>query len=131
MSAEEAAKLFWLVDKDGLIHSNLSNMRDAQKPYARSTSELSSWKDLSDKSHITLQEVVKNVKPTVLIGVSTQAGAFKEEIVKAMKEGTEHPLILPLSNPTKLAEGKPEDIYKWSDGKAVSLMSQWLREGGS
>lgn len=127
MSEEEASSLFWLVDKDGLIHEGLSSMRDNQKPYSRSSSEISKW-DIKGgstgfkDSTIGLADVVKNVKPTVLIGVSTQHNAFTEEIVKSMAEHTSHPIILPLSNPTKLVECDPKDAYAWSNGKAVSVI---------
>ena len=127
-SDAEASKLFWLVDKDGLLHEGLpsSSIRDAAKPYVRASSEIDAWdvpssQDSGDEAKkIRLADVVKNAKPTVLIGVSTQGGAFTEDIVRCLAEHSEHPVILPLSNPTKLCEVDPRDAYKWLNGKAVS-----------
>ncbi|GJC90009.1 NAD-dependent malic enzyme, mitochondrial [Colletotrichum liriopes] len=108
---EEAAKHIWLIDKPGLLTTE-SELSAAQKDFARDSSE---WKDKDG----SLLEVVKTVKPNVLIGTSTKPKAFTEEIVRAMAEGVERPVILPLSNPTRLHEAVPEDIYKWTDGKAL------------
>ncbi|EFQ33596.1 malic enzyme [Colletotrichum graminicola] len=108
---EEAAKHIWLIDKPGLLTTE-SELSTAQKDYARDSSE---WKGKDG----SLLEVVKTVKPNVLIGTSTKPKAFTEEIVRAMAEGVERPIILPLSNPTRLHEAVPEDIYKWTDGKAL------------
>lgn len=90
----------------------MDGLSKAQKGFAKDASE---WED-SGKS---LLDVVKKVKPTVLVGTSTQPGAFTQEVVKAMAEGTDRPVILPLSNPTRLHEAVPEDILAWTDGKAL------------
>ncbi|KAL0935626.1 NAD-dependent malic enzyme [Colletotrichum truncatum] len=111
ISKEDAAKQIWLIDKPGLLTTE-SELSSAQKGFARDAAE---WKDKSGD----LLSVVKNVKPNVLIGTSTKPKAFTEEIVKAMAEGVERPIILPLSNPTRLHEAVPEDIYKWTEGKAL------------
>ncbi|KAF6833688.1 NAD-dependent malic enzyme, mitochondrial [Colletotrichum plurivorum] len=112
---EDAAKQIWyvslLIDKPGILTTE-SELSTAQEGYARDKSE---W----DGKGSDLLSVVKEVKPNALIGTSTKPGAFTEEIVKAMAEGVERPIILPLSNPTRLHEAVPEDIYRWTDGKAL------------
>ncbi|WQF86903.1 Putative malic oxidoreductase, malic enzyme domain, malic enzyme, NAD-binding protein [Colletotrichum destructivum] len=126
---KEAAKQIWLVDRPGLLTSE-SELSAAQKSFARDSSE---WKG-KDSS---LLEVVKTVKPNVLIGTSTKPKAFTEEVVRAMAEGVERPIILPLSNPTYLHEAVPKDIYKWTDGKALvatgspfaPVIGPWGEEG--
>jgi malate dehydrogenase (oxaloacetate-decarboxylating) len=119
LTAEEARKRFWCIDRQGLLLNNMENLLEFQKPYARSTDEVTHWKrELADEG-IGLKEVVKQVHPTILIGLSTVGGAFTEEIIKDMANYTERPIILPLSNPTKSSEAKPEDLIKWTDGKAL------------
>lgn len=118
MSRKEAIKNFYIVDIEGLLHTRTNNMDQEQKKYARDTSEIISW-TVKDPSKITLLEVVKNVKASVLIGVSTQSGAFTEEIIKTMARHSDRPVILPLSNPTVKSEARPEDVIKWTKGKAI------------
>ncbi|RYP55710.1 hypothetical protein DL771_012451 [Monosporascus sp. 5C6A] len=108
---EDAAKQIWLIDKPGLLTTN-TEMSNAQKIYAKDGSE---W----EGKERSLLEVVKAVKPHVLIGTSTVPGAFTEEVVKAMAEHVERPIILPLSNPTRLHEAVPADILKWTGGRAL------------
>jgi len=114
----EALKRFYLVDKDGLIHTALSSADQEQLVFARDSAEIKTWKILSHEN-ITLLDVVNNIDATVLIGVSTQSGAFTHDIVSAMAEKVERPVILPLSNPTEKAEARPEDLLKWTFGKAI------------
>ncbi|KAI9899251.1 hypothetical protein N3K66_005712 [Trichothecium roseum] len=111
ISHEEAAKQIWLIDKPGLITTEV-DASDAQKLYAKDPSSYKG-KDAS------LASVVETVRPNVLIGTSTQPGAFTEPIVKSMASSTERPIIFPLSNPTRLHEATPEDILHWTDGKAL------------
>ncbi|KAI9492228.1 malate dehydrogenase [Zychaea mexicana] len=121
LSKEEAAKRFWCVDKPGLLTQDLTEgdyvITDQQRVYAHSKGEIKDWKLGNDKQHPQLLDVVKNVKPTVLIGCSTVHGAFTEEIVRAMAEHCDHPIIFPLSNPTRLHEAKPADLFEWTQGK--------------
>lgn len=114
LTEEEARKRFYLVDKQGLLFSDTPDLTPAQKPFTRDRSEFENAEELT-----TLAAVVKAVHPTVMVGTSTQPGTFTEEIVKEMAAHTERPLIFPLSNPTKLAEAKAEDLIKWTDGKAL------------
>ena len=115
---DAARKQFWLVDRNGLLVSDQTDLVEFQKPYARDRSELSDW-EIKDQSNITLAEVVSHVKPTILIGCSTVHGAFTEEIVKDMCAHCDVPIIMPLSNPTSKSEAEPKDLIHWSDGKAL------------
>ncbi|BCD22791.1 malate dehydrogenase [Bacillus cereus] len=116
VSEEESYKCFWCIDRNGLVTDNMEDLLDFQIPYARKEAEVSEWKQ---NGVIGLAEVVKHVKPTILIGTSTVAGAFKEEIIKEMASHVERPIILPMSNPTPLAEAKPADLIEWTEGRAL------------
>ncbi|MFS9268565.1 malolactic enzyme [Streptococcus parasanguinis] len=110
---EEAYKRFFMVDKQGLLFDDMDDLTPEQKPFAKKRADFSNADKLTD-----LLEVVKTVKPTILVGTSTQPNTFTKEIVEAMCENTERPMIFPLSNPTKLAEASAKDLIEWSDGKA-------------
>ncbi|MEF7634519.1 oxaloacetate-decarboxylating malate dehydrogenase [Bacillus thuringiensis] len=116
VSEEESYKRFWCIDRNGLVTDNMEDLLDFQIPYARKEAEVSESKE---NDVIGLAEVVKHVKPTILIGTSTVAGAFKEEIIKEMASHVERPIILPMSNPTPLAEAKPADLIEWTEGRAL------------
>lgn len=118
LSEEEARRLFYVVDLSGLLHTGLSGLDTAQKPFAQPNGKLDDWK-VQDKSKISLLEVVQNAHPTILIGVSTSQGAFTEEIVKTMAQHTKRPVIFPLSNPTSKCEAHPSDLIKWTNGEAI------------
>ncbi len=113
LSEEEAYKRFFMVDKQGLLFDDMDDLTSEQKPFAKKRADFSNADKLTD-----LLEVVKTVKPTILVGTSTQPNTFTKEIVEAMCENTERPMIFPLSNPTKLAEASAKDLIEWSDGKA-------------
>lgn len=113
LSEEEAYKRFFMVDKQGLLFDDMDDLTPEQKPFAKKRADFSNADKLTD-----LLEVVKTVKPTILVGTSTQPNTFTKEIVEAMCENTERPMIFPLSNPTKLAEARAKDLIEWSDGKA-------------
>ncbi|KAF9040271.1 hypothetical protein BDZ89DRAFT_1060700 [Hymenopellis radicata] len=112
----EANKLFWLIDKHGLIKESLPDVRDDLKAFVRPDAE---WQSFAGDAEVKLLDVVKAVKPTVLIGCSTHGGAFTEEVVKAMAATCERPIILPLSNPSRLVEVDPRDANEWTHGKAL------------
>lgn len=114
LSEEEARKHFYMVDRQGLLFNDDETLTPEQKPFARSRSEFENADELTD-----LLSVVKTVKPTVLVGTSTNPGSFTKEVVEAMVANTDYPKIFPLSNPTKLHEAMPDDLIKWSDGKAL------------
>ena len=113
LSEEEAYKRFFMVDKQGLLFDDMDDLTPEQRPFAKKRADFSNADKLTD-----LLEVVKTVKPTILVGTSTQPNTFTKEIVEAMCENTERPMIFPLSNPTKLAEASAKDLIEWSDGKA-------------
>ncbi|CAM4288063.1 malolactic enzyme [Weissella hellenica] len=112
--AEEARKHFYLVDRQGLLFDDDENLTPEQRPFARSRAEFAEAADLT-----TLEATVKAVNPTILVGTSGQAGHFTEEVVREMAAHAERPIILPLSNPTKLHEAIPEDVINWSEGRAL------------
>ncbi|MDA3974388.1 NAD-dependent malic enzyme [Enterococcus thailandicus] len=112
--AEEARKHFYQVDKQGLLFTDTEGLTPGQIPFARNRDEFENAAELTD-----LTAVVKAIHPTIMIGTSTQPGAFTEEIVKEMAAHTARPIIMPLSNPTKLAEAKAQDLITWTDGKAL------------
>ncbi|KAF9258271.1 hypothetical protein L218DRAFT_877508 [Marasmius fiardii PR-910] len=114
ISEEEANSKFYLIDKQGLIKKSLPNVREDLKQFVRPDEE---WGDSTGE--IGLLDVVKKVKPTVLIGCSTKGGAFTKEVVQSMAEGCERPIIFPLSNPSKLVEVDPKDANEWTGGKAL------------
>lgn len=110
---EEAYKRFFMVDKQGLLFDDMDDLTPEQKPFAKKRADFPNADQLTD-----LLQVVKTVKPTILVGTSTNPGAFTKEVVEAMCENTERPVIFPISNPTKLAEASAQDLITWSDGKA-------------
>ena len=120
LDREEANKKFYLIDRYGLIKQSLGaeNIREGLQEFVRPDSE---WEGVgaNEQGAIGLLEVVRKVKPTVLIGCSTQGGAFTEAVVRAMAEGTERPIILPLSNPSRLHEVTPQDATDWTGGRAL------------
>ncbi|MFP7495124.1 NAD-dependent malic enzyme [Terribacillus saccharophilus] len=117
ISKEEALKNFWAIDQRGLLTDDMDGIADFQKPYLRSADEVKDWN--KEDGIIGLAEVIRQVKPTILIGTSGQAGAFSAEIIKEMAKHVEHPVIMPMSNPTPLAEAIPKDLLEWTDGKAL------------
>lgn len=113
LSEEEAYKRFFMVDKQGLLFDDMDDLTPEQRPFAKKRSDFANADKLTD-----LLEVVKTVKPTILVGTSTKPNTFTKEVVEAMCENAERPVIFPLSNPTKLAEASAKDIIEWSNGKA-------------
>ena len=114
LSEDKARKRFYLVDRQGLLFDDMDDLTPEQKPFARKRDEFSNANEL-----INLEAAVKAVKPTILVGTSTQPNTFTETIVKEMASYTARPIIFPLSNPTKLAEATAENLIKWTDGKAL------------
>ena len=112
-SEEEAYKRFFMVDKQGLLFDDMDDLTNEQKPFAKKRSDYPNADKLT-----SLLEVIKTVKPTILVGTSTAPNTFTKEVVEAMCANTERPIIFPLSNPTKLAEASAKDLITWSDGKA-------------
>jgi malate dehydrogenase (oxaloacetate-decarboxylating) len=118
LSREEATQRFWALGSRGLLtEERAPELRDFQVPYARPAGETAGW--AAADGSIGLAEVVARAQPTILIGTSTQPGAFSEPIVRTMAASAERPVILPLSNPTSLCEALPEDLVAWTDGRAL------------
>ena len=118
LSEEEARSRFWIVDKDGLLHSGRNDLSVEQRVYARPESEVAGWPRTSN-GHIGLADVIGQINATALIGFSTVFGAFSEPIVREMARKVERPIIFPLSNPTSKSEATAEDLIRWTDGRAL------------
>ncbi len=120
LSKEDATKRFWCVDRQGLLTAEMTDrLRDYQAPYARPSAESKAWRRDANGDGPSLAEVVRRVKPTMLIGASTVSGSFTEEIVREMAAHTERPIIFALSNPPARAEANPADLIAWTDGRAL------------
>ncbi|WP_275288988.1 NAD-dependent malic enzyme [Halomonas elongata] len=113
LSEEEARARVFMVDRDGLVTTDQDWLRDFQRRLAQEPSRVEDWDGQS------LLEVVKQVRPTVLLGVCGQQGLFTEEVIRTMHAGCASPLVMPLSNPTSRAEALPEDVIRWTDGHAM------------
>lgn len=118
LTKEEAYDRFWAVDYRGLLTDEMPDVLKFQKPYTRKAEEVQDW-ERNEDGIFSLMEVVKRVKPTILIGTSGQAGAFSEKIVKEMAKHVSRPIIMPMSNPTALAEAVPADLIKWTEGQVL------------
>jgi malate dehydrogenase (oxaloacetate-decarboxylating) len=118
LSHEEATGRFWALASSGVIADDrLELLRDFQVPYARPWSEVADWSPAGTRPG--LADVVRRVEPTMLIGTSTQAGAFTEPLVRDMAAHCPRPIIMPLSNPTSKTEALPTDVLRWTDGRAL------------
>lgn len=118
LSKEEACQHIWLISRSGLLHDGIKNLASFQIPYAHSAEKLAQM-GFNPNQEIKLEEVIQKVHPTVLIGVSGNFGAFTENCIKLMAQGTPRPIILPLSNPESHCEATPEDIIEWTNGQAL------------
>jgi malate dehydrogenase (oxaloacetate-decarboxylating) len=112
----EARRRFWLVDKDGILHSGRTDLRPEQLPYARPWEEVEGWQR---GGRLGLDEVMEHVEATILVGLCTVCGAFTEPIVRRMAQRVRRPIIFPLSNPTDRAEANPHDLIRWTEGRAL------------
>jgi malate dehydrogenase (oxaloacetate-decarboxylating) len=117
LSEAEARSRFWLVDRAGLLHSNRKDLSPEQRIYAQPAGRVANL-PRSD-GHIGLGDVIQKIDATILIGLSTMPGAFSEAIVREMARKCERPILLPLSNPTSKSEAVPEDLIRWTDGRAL------------
>lgn len=116
LSKEEAYARFWLIDRQGLLLDNDPHLTDSQRPYARPASESDSW----NVSGIpNLEATINAIKPTILIGASAQTGAFHQALIENMAKYCERPIIFPLSNPDDKCEATPEQLLKWTNGRAL------------
>jgi malate dehydrogenase (oxaloacetate-decarboxylating) len=117
-SEAEARTNFYLIDRPGLLHDGLEGLRSFQRKLAQPTDRVAAWRSAEGRP-ITLLDVVRNARPTILIGTSGQPGTFTEEVVRAMLAYAARPIIFPLSNPTSRAEATPADLIAWTDGRAL------------
>ncbi|MEI9533106.1 NAD-dependent malic enzyme [Moellerella wisconsensis] len=117
LNDQEARARIFMVDRFGLLTNKLPNLLDFQSKLIQHSENLADWDNTNDA--ISLLDVVRNAKPTILIGVSGQAGLFTEEIIKEMHKHCERPIVMPLSNPTSRVEARPEDIIAWTNGQAL------------
>jgi malate dehydrogenase (oxaloacetate-decarboxylating) len=118
LSEAEAARQFFMVDRDGLLVEGMAGLAPFQRPFQQQRAAIANW-PLDHPDKVALLDVVRNARPTVLIGVSGQPGAFSEAVVRAMARNNRRPVIFSLSNPTSRAEATPEDIEEWTEGRAV------------
>ncbi len=119
LSRDEATRRFWCVGRHGLLADDREDLRDFQEPYARPVAEVSGWERDEQIGGVSLAEVVRQVRPTVLIGTSGRPQVFTEQLVREMAAHVERPIIMPMSNPTNLAEAFPADLLEWTDGRAL------------
>lgn len=115
---EEARRQFYIVDTDGLVHTALFHIPPELRSFAQPHTSLSSWKEQKSDT-ITLLDVVRHAKPSILIGVCARPGMFTHTIVKEMASYSDRPIILPLSNPTSCSEATPQDLLEWTQGRAI------------
>lgn len=118
LSEEEARRSFWVVDKDGVLHSGRKDLSAEQAVYAQPESRVEGW-PRTFHGKVGLADVVGQIKATILIGLSTVGGAFSEPIIREMGRKVERPIIFPLSNPTSKSEATAEDLIRWTDGRAL------------
>ncbi|HEX4065331.1 MAG TPA: NAD-dependent malic enzyme [Acidobacteriaceae bacterium] len=118
LSEQEARARIYALGRPGLLVEGAEGIHEEQKDYVRPSRDVEGWK-VQDSKKIGLEEVARNGKITVLIGVAGKAGMFTEDAVRAMAKNAERPIIFPLSNPTSKSEATPEDLLKWTDGKAL------------
>jgi malate dehydrogenase (oxaloacetate-decarboxylating) len=118
VSEQDARIRFWMVDKDGLLHSGRHDLTPEQIVYVQPESRLSGWPRTLN-GQVGLADVIGEIEATILIGLSTASGAFTEAIVREMASKVQRPIILPLSNPTDNSEAKADDLIRWTDGRAL------------
>jgi malate dehydrogenase (oxaloacetate-decarboxylating) len=119
LSEQEARSRFWLVNRDGVLHSQRTDLSEEQRVYAQPTERLANFPHTLANNRVGLSDVIRHIDATILIGLSTLPGAFSEPIVREMARKCQRPIILPLSNPTSKAEAIPEDLLHWTDGRAL------------
>jgi malate dehydrogenase (oxaloacetate-decarboxylating) len=117
ISEEQARSQIYMIDRFGLLTEGMDGLRDFQEPLTQSASEVMDWECSGE--YANLVEVISNAKAGILIGVSGQPGLFTEEAIKTMFAGDAQPIIFPLSNPSRQVEAHPEDVIRWTDGKAI------------
>jgi len=118
LSEEEATRRFFIVGRYGLVTDATENLESFQKAFVQDRNDLTDWQ-LDEPKKIALLDVIRNAKPTALVGVSGQPGVFTEEIIKEMAKHVQRPIIFPLSNPTSCVEAQPKSVIEWTEGRAI------------
>jgi malate dehydrogenase (oxaloacetate-decarboxylating) len=118
LSEDKVRSRFWVVDRDGLLHSGRKDLTPEQSVYAQPEDRLSGWPRTSN-AHIGLADVIGKIDATILIGLSTVGGAFSESLVRELARKVQRPIIFPLSNPTAKSEAQPDDLIQWTEGRAL------------
>jgi len=118
LTEENARSRFWIIDKDGLLHSGRKDLTPEEAVYAQPATRVSGW-PRSSNGQVGLADVIGQIQATILIGLSTASGAFSEPIVRQMARKVDRPIIFPLSNPTSKSEAKADDLIRWTDGRAL------------
>jgi malate dehydrogenase (oxaloacetate-decarboxylating) len=119
LTVDEATRRFWCVDTHGLLINDMGDrLHGYQAPYARPAAEVKTWR-ITEQATIPLLDVVRRVRPTMLIGASGVPHAFTEAIVRDMARHAERPIIFPLSSPPATAEATPADLIAWTEGRAL------------
>jgi len=116
LTEQQALQKIYLISSHGLLTKEMQ-LLDFQQKFAKESSDVSNWS--TDAEIISLSDVVREAKPTILIGVSGRAGLMTEDIIKSMHVHCDQPIILPLSNPTSQVEALPSDLIKWTNGAAI------------
>jgi malate dehydrogenase (oxaloacetate-decarboxylating) len=118
LAEEDARRRFWIVDRGGLLHTGRTGLTPEQRRYAQPEERIAGWRR-ARPGNVMLGEVIDTIEATILIGLSTAAGAFTEPMVREMARKTRRPIIFPLSNPTEKSEAVPADLIRWTDGRAL------------
>jgi malate dehydrogenase (oxaloacetate-decarboxylating) len=119
LSESEAGSRFWMINSGGVLHTQRTDLSEEQRAYAQPAERLADFPRTLEGQRVGLSDVIHKINATVLIGLSTLPGAFTEAIVREMGRKCQRPIILPLSNPTSKSEAVPEDLLRWSDGRAL------------
>jgi malate dehydrogenase (oxaloacetate-decarboxylating) len=118
LTEEQARSRFWLINSKGVLYSGRKDLTPEQMIYAQPESRVAGW-PRSSNGNVGLADVIGQIEATILIGLSTVGGAFSEKVVREMARNVERPVIFPLSNPTSKSEATPEDLIRWTDGRAL------------
>ena len=118
LAQEDARRRFWIVDRDGLLHTGRTGLTPEQRRYAQPEERIAGWRR-AGPANATLGDVIANIEATILIGLSTAGGAFTEPMVREMARKVQRPIIFPLSNPTENSEAAPADLIRWTEGRAL------------
>lgn len=118
LSEADARHRFFMVDRPGLLHDGMGELLPFQQKLLQPQQHVKDWASDANAG-ISLMDVMQHARPTILVGVSAQPGLFTEEIVKTMASYASRPMIFPMSNPTSRIEAIPEDIIRWTEGRAL------------